>query len=78
MVTAFLYKQPTNEQICRTVKLYYECGRDEIGPISSTYECWGHNNFFLAAKLQELTSKRRLAFGSFVDKVVPPFVKLEL
>ncbi|CAB4036734.1 integrin beta-1-like [Paramuricea clavata] len=32
----------------------------------------------ISTKLRELTSKRRLAFGSFVDKVVPPFVKYEL
>ncbi|XP_028397592.1 integrin beta-2-like isoform X2 [Dendronephthya gigantea] len=32
----------------------------------------------ISIKLKELTNKRRLAFGSFVDKTVPPFVKQEL
>ncbi|XP_046846102.1 integrin beta-1-B-like [Xenia sp. Carnegie-2017] len=31
----------------------------------------------ISDKLNELTSNHRLAFGSFVDKVVPPFVKFE-
>ena len=37
------------------------------------------DNLYLltAQKLSELTSKHRLAFGSYVDKVVPPYVTLE-
>ncbi|XP_046847173.1 integrin beta-2-like isoform X2 [Xenia sp. Carnegie-2017] len=32
----------------------------------------------LTRKLKELTKRHRLGFGSFVDKVIPPFVKQEL
>lgn len=31
----------------------------------------------IAKKLSELTNNQRLAFGSFVDKTVAPYVKFE-